>query len=187
MSRAAKGGTGKNREGKTFRACGSCAAVFIAYMELFAWCSHFKNLSLPVTSATECRRRMSNLVHPMKASFTLKVRNYANQQGAALRAPAPLFTALTNAQQQCLYLPSRIPPKSDIRCANCEPTVVCAPKRRAAVTAPFAQNSPSFVGQILFILGEKCIKYVQISCAVRRLEGRGCHQYRLYNFAKKTR
>jgi hypothetical protein len=90
----------------------------------------------------------------------MKVRNYANEQGE------PLFTTLTNARQQCVYLPSRIPPKSDNRCANCESTVVCAPKRREAVTAPFAQNSHSFVGtlyQILFILGEKCIKYVQIS------------------------
>ena len=56
LSRATKGGTAKNRDRKTFRACDCCAAVFIAYMELFVWCSHFKNLSLPVTSATECRR-----------------------------------------------------------------------------------------------------------------------------------
>jgi hypothetical protein len=56
LSRARKGGTAKNRDRKTFRACDCCAAVAIAYMELFVWFSHFKNLSFPVTSATECRR-----------------------------------------------------------------------------------------------------------------------------------
>ena len=121
-------------------------------MELFVWCSHFKSLSLPVTSATECRRCTVKSGTPYEGVIY-------REQVAAL--PAPLNTTHTNAKQQCVYLPSRIPPKSDNRCANCESTVVCAPKRRQAVTAPFAQNSHSFVGtlyQILFILGEKMYK-----------------------------
>lgn len=121
----------------------------------------------------------------MKASFTVTVRSYANGQGGALLAP--LFSTLTSAQQQCVYLPRRIPPKSDNRCANCESIVVWAPKRREAVTAPFAQNSRSFVGilyRILFMLGEKCIKLVQ-KFPLRRSEGHGgCQQCRFIKLHK---
>ena len=89
----------------------------------------------------------------MKASFTVKVRNYANEQGAAL--PAPLFATLTNTQQQLCTCQAEFRPNRtiDVRIASRQ---ACAPPG----TAPFAQNSHSFVGtlyQILFILGEKCV------------------------------